>query len=57
MSTITLVMYSRTSTIASYTSTITPSLLDADTNIYKSNSFLHLRNTFSIFFIATLLVI
>ena len=32
-----------------YTSTITPSLLDADTNIYKSNSFLHLPNTFSIF--------
>ena len=32
-----------------YTSTITPSLLDADTNIYKSISFLHLANTFSIF--------
>ena len=29
-----------------YTSTITSSLLDADTNIYKSNSFLHLPNTF-----------
>ena len=40
-----------------YTSTITPSLLDADTNIYKSNSFLHLPNTFSLFFIAALLVI
>ena len=32
-----------------YTSTITPSQLDADMNIYKSNSFLHLPNTFSIF--------
>ena len=32
-----------------YTSTITPSQLDADMNIYKSNSFLHLSNTFSIF--------
>ena len=32
-----------------YTSTITPSQLDADVNIYKSNSFLHLPNTFSIF--------
>ena len=31
------------------TSTITPSQLDADMNIYKSNSFLHLPNTFSIF--------
>ena len=41
-----------------YTSTITPSLLDADTNIYnKSNYFLHLPNTFSILFIAALLVI
>ena len=40
-----------------YTSTITPSLLDADTNIYKSNSFLHLPNMFSIFFNAALLVI
>ena len=71
MSTITLVMYSSTSTISllrtrvrvlkkyeyEYTSTITPSLLDADTNILKSNSFLHLPNMFSIFFIAALLVI
>jgi hypothetical protein len=40
-----------------YTSTITPSQLDADMNIYKSNSFLHLPNTFSIFFNAALLVI
>ena len=32
-----------------YTSTITPSQLDADMNIYKSNSFLHLPNMFSIF--------
>ena len=32
-----------------YTSTITPSQLDADMIIYKSNSFLHLPNTFSIF--------
>ena len=32
-----------------YTSTITPSQLDADMNIYQSNSFLHLPNTFSIF--------
>ena len=30
-----------------YTSTITPSQLDADMNIYKSNSFLHLPNTFT----------
>ena len=64
MSTITLVMYeydyfasySSTSTQKvfvleyEYTSTITPSLLDADTNIYKSNSFLHLPNTFSFFY-------
>ena len=61
MSTITLVIYSSTSTITllrtrvrvlkkySYSSTSTPSLLDVDTNIYKSNSFLHLPNTFSIF--------
>ena len=32
-----------------YTSTITPSQLDVDMNIYKSNSFLHLPNTISIF--------
>ena len=32
-----------------YTSTITPSQLDADMNIYISNSFLHLPNTLSIF--------
>ena len=31
------------------TSTITPSQLDADMNIYKSNSFLHLPNTFQFF--------
>ena len=31
---------------------ITPSLLGGDTNIYKSNSFLHLPNTLSNFFIA-----
>ena len=39
------------------TSTITPSQLDADMNIYKSNSFLHLPNTFSIFNAAFLVIL
>ena len=66
MSTITLAIYSRTITLLrtrvrvlkkySYTSTITPSQLDADMNIYKSNSFTFTQHVFN-FFNAALLVI
>ena len=66
MSTITLAIYSRTITLLrtrvrvlkkySYTSTITPSQLDADMNIYKSNSFTFTQHVFN-FVNAALLVI